>query len=123
MKKFNDVYLFPLRFDESADIVWTANNGRAMDFPIFGSDDELMLHSAMYQKIVNKLNGKQTDLPALTLIWDGNEANILCEGKIFCTIRGWGYLTGTGGGLALPVDEAVRLQNEFAQFIIQTLSK
>ena len=38
----------------------------------------------------------------------------------FC-IRGWGKLTGTGGGLNLSTDEAMKIQDEFAKWVLQTL--
>jgi len=41
--------------------------------------------------------------------------------KVFL-IRGWGHLTGIGG-LHLPQEEAARLQDEFEQYIVETLNK
>lgn len=36
-------------------------------------------------------------------------------------IRGWGYLTGTGG-LHLPDKEAIKIQDEFGDYIVKQLN-
>ena len=42
--------------------------------------------------------------------------------KLFITIRGWGNLTGTGAH-NFPVEKAVKIQDDFAAWIIYKLSK
>jgi hypothetical protein len=37
-------------------------------------------------------------------------------------IRGWGYLTGRGGGLALSEDEAVKIQDQFEKWVVAALN-
>lgn len=37
-------------------------------------------------------------------------------------VRGWGHLTG-GGGYNLPPKEAARIQDEFAEYIVEQLNK
>ena len=34
-------------------------------------------------------------------------------------VRGWGYLTGQGGGLGLPFDEAIKIQNAIGLFVCE----
>jgi hypothetical protein len=41
----------------------------------------------------------------------------------FIIIRGWGYLTGTGGGLGLLEAEALKIQDDLANYIIEQLNK
>lgn len=43
----------------------------------------------------------------------------LVNGSVL-VVRGWGYLTGVGG-LNLPEEEAVKVQDEFAEWIFETL--
>lgn len=57
----------------------------------------------------------------LDLKYDSKNAEILDCGKPYIVIRGWGYLTGMGG-LNLGPDKASEIQDEFAQWIIHTLS-
>lgn len=37
-------------------------------------------------------------------------------------VRGWGYLIGTGG-LNLSAEEATKIQDDFGNWIVETLSK
>ena len=37
-------------------------------------------------------------------------------------IRGWGYLTGRGGGLAMGEDEACETQDQFERWVIKALN-
>jgi len=37
-------------------------------------------------------------------------------------IRGWGYLIGTGG-LNLSAEKAAKIQDDFGNWIVETLSK
>lgn len=37
-------------------------------------------------------------------------------------IRGWGYLTGTGGGLAIKQELAAEIQDQFAEWVVHTLN-
>jgi hypothetical protein len=34
-------------------------------------------------------------------------------------VRGWSYLTGQGGGLGLPFDEAIKIQNAIGMFVCE----
>lgn len=53
-------------------------------------------------------------------------------GKIFCKtqcgdttvldVRGWGYLTGTGGGLGMGEDEATKIQDQFEAWVCAALN-
>lgn len=53
-------------------------------------------------------------------------------GKIFCRtrcgdttvldVRGWGFLTGKGGGLAMGEDDAVKVQEAFEEWVVDALN-
>ena len=77
----------------------------------------------MYQKILRILNGETNEkiIAKLTIIdW----YKILLNDNIpFITIRGWGYLTGCGGGLCLDPDIAKKIQDDFAKWIVDKLTK
>lgn len=46
--------------------------------------------------------------------------NIYLNENLLLVVRGWGYLTGTGG-LHLDVEEASKIQDDFAQFVVSCL--
>lgn len=48
---------------------------------------------------------------------DGQGLKVFAESMNVCDIRGWGHLTGKGGGLALPEDTAIAIQTANAQLI------
>ena len=37
-------------------------------------------------------------------------------------IRGWGYLTGRGGGLGINQDDAERVQDDFEKWVVNALN-
>jgi len=45
---------------------------------------------------------------------DGNK-------REFIILRGWGMLTGTGGDLHLKPEDAAKIQDDFAEYIMSTL--
>lgn len=44
------------------------------------------------------------------------------DGTMVCQIRGWGHLTGKGGGLGLSEDQAVRTQEERQALIVSAVN-
>lgn len=48
------------------------------------------------------------------------DGNIYLNGNLILVVRGWGYLTGVGR-LNLPAKEARKLQDKFAQYIVNCL--
>lgn len=70
--------------------------------------------------VVNKLNGDTTiKFDSKFSIQNGIE--FYYEGKYVFCIRGWGKLTGVGG-YNLPSDEAIKIQNDFAYWVLETLN-
>lgn len=111
---FKDIYKFPLESFEG--LVYTFDYNRAFDFKFFNDREQ--------ELIVKALNGDYVIKKDLKLSYDKDESIIYSEisGKPTkaISIRGWGYLTGTGG-LNLSEDVAVKIQDEFAEFIIKQL--
>lgn len=50
---------------------------------------------------------------------DANDCKLNVDGHRF-RVRGWGYMTGF---LGLPITEAAKLQDEFAYYCVEKLSK
>lgn len=114
MTDFKEYFKFPLRQDEYAPfIVWTADNERAFDFCI--SDKEIMT------KIMNVLSG-DSEKRIQQIITHKDGILFIGDNKLLM-IRSWGHLTGQGGGLGLSSERATEIQNEFCEWIIETLTK
>jgi len=114
---FKDVY-FPLENYHSKVF---ANGHMAFDFPqkwLYENCDEVSIEDQ--DKIIDILNGKDNSKSDLELTY--KDATIYQNGKEFIIIRGWGHLTGCGG-LNLNEDEAVIIQDDFANYIIEKLTK
>jgi hypothetical protein len=45
-----------------------------------------------------------------------------CGDTTVLDVRGWGYLTGRGGGLAMAEDDAVKVQDQFEAWVIAALN-
>lgn len=48
------------------------------------------------------------------------DGNIYLNGDLILVVRGWGYLTGCGG-LNLGEAQAIKIQDEFAQHVVNCL--
>ena len=45
-----------------------------------------------------------------------------CGDTTVLDVRGWGYLTGRGGGIAMSEDDAVKVQDQFEEWVIAALN-
>lgn len=116
MENFKKYYKFPLHADDMGIYIRTANNEMALMFTI-------RLNNDIIQNIINKLNGKSDRkcIPAEWHIKNGTEV-WFDETKVMI-IRGWGMLHGIGNNCyRLPEEEAIKIQDEFAKYIIDTLN-
>ena len=115
--KWEDVWELPLSKYEYVDYVDSSNGVLALshfkDEWTFDEDD------AAINKIVSIINGEiDSDfLPE----WEADGCDILYQGAYAFCVRGWGYLTGTGG-LNLPEDVAAKIQDEFISYILSRLN-
>ena len=116
---FKEVYKFPLKVDEYCDfITWTADKQRAFDWCV-----DIPLDKK--QELIDVLNNTVQRSFKYKFYQEGIEIysdNPIFEGEPVLLIRGWGYLTGPGG-LHLPQEEAIRIQDEFGDYIIEQLNK
>lgn len=129
--KWQDVYKLPLRQEEYAPfMVMTSNNQRAFDFewPLWEEYDKTDKVSPETQaKIIKKLNGENVEITEFTnFSYNGNgyilgySAKTNKQKKIML-IRGWGHLTGCGS-LNLSDEIAAKIQDDFGQFVVETLN-
>jgi hypothetical protein len=116
---FKDVYKFPLKVDEYCSIItWTADKQRAFDWCVNISPEK-------QQELIDVLNGTKQFQFKYKFYREGIEIhseNPIFKGKPVLLIRGWGYLTGTGG-LHLSSEEAIKIQDEFGDYIVEQLNK
>lgn len=116
---FKDCYKLPLSVDEYCPIItWTADNKRAFDWCVNISPEK-------QQELINKINDTKQHQFKYKFYRDGIEIyseNPKFNGKPILMIRGWGYLTGIGG-LHLSQEEAIQIQDEFGNYIVEQLNK
>ncbi len=73
----------------------------------------------MLRKLASILNGEEKPSGGTTYVYDSPE--IYADGKLLLVVRGWGHLTGSGG-LNLHLEEAERIQDQFAECVISKLN-
>lgn len=116
---FKDVYKLPLKVDDYCPVItWTANKQRAFDWCVDVSPEK-------QQELIDMING--TKQHQFKYKFYRKDSYIFSENPIFkeepvLSIRGWGYLTGPGG-LHLSEEEAIRIQDEFGDYIVEQLNK
>jgi hypothetical protein len=108
------IYKFPLRYDD-AGYVWSDNNTMTLMFSEYFDDKQHIVDI-----IVRKLNGdssitfdKKFTIQDNIDFYYGNE-------YAFC-IRGWGRLI-SAGGYNLTDEQAINIQDSFAEWILETLN-
>lgn len=112
---WKDVYKFPLYMWENFEVkVFTKEDQMAFDW--MGN-----FTSECKKKIISIINGEQKPPHRDKFYRDGIVIYHKGLEKPILRIRGWGYLTGVGG-LRLSEDEAIRIQNEFGDYIIKQLN-
>lgn len=108
------IYKLPLRYDD-VGYVWSNNDMMAISF-----SDNYDTKQHEVEMIVNRLNGdssitfdKKFTIQDNIDFYYGNE-------YAFC-IRGWGRLTSSGG-YNLTDEQAINIQDSFAEWILETLN-
>lgn len=79
----------------------------------------LIEEDELKEKIIEAINTDST-LGLGNVVID--DPKILLNGKPILIIRGWGYLIGTGGGLRLSREEAIKVQTEVLNYVAKCLS-
>jgi len=110
------IYKLPFKCDDY-NYVWTDNGTMALTFDIDYCEEyqrDVML------KVVNKLNG-DSSIKFKNKFELKDDIEFYYDNEFAFTIRGWGHLTSPGG-LNLSMDEAANIQDDFAQWILETLN-
>ena len=115
---WKEVYQLPLQWKEIGGInVMSKNRVTALTFRF---DYYNTSKQQIIENIVAKLNG-DTTIKFDSKFTLHNNIRVFYNGELMFMIRGWGYLTGIGT-LNLPEDEAAKIQDDFAKFVIETLN-
>ena len=135
MKKipdFKEVYKLPLKNVEACPfMVLTAGEQRAFDFEWPGwptYEKGLGIDGKSIHDIIAKLNGDNNVIIEDYYNFTYKDGEIWAfstkakKKKHIMLIRGLGYLTGTGG-LHLSESAAAKIQDDFGQFIVETLNR
>ena len=135
MKKILDfmtIYKLPLKNVEACPfMVLTADDQRAFDFEWPGwptYEKGLGIDSKSIHDIIAKLNGDDSIILENYYNFSYKDGEIWAfstkakKKKHIMLIRGWGHLTGTGG-LHLKDEAAAKIQDDFGQYIVETLNK
>lgn len=116
---FKKYFKFPLKYVNPV-MVNTSDNKRAIDFLTSWRNDDKVKNY-----IVKTLNGEISQVPDDLGFSDNyryENCEVFLDDKKIMRIRGWGYLTGMGsGGLKLLSEEAIKIQDEFGEFIVKCL--
>lgn len=121
---WKDVYELPLQHLWSKCM--TANNNMAFDFMnsfmkgMF-TRHLVVLSTEQREDIIAMVNGDKKGTIEGVVEFIKDEGIITVDGKVLLLLRGWGYLTGTGG-LNLSTDQAIEIQNSFGEYILQKLT-
>jgi len=121
---FKEAFQFPLKAYHGK--VFSNDNRMAFDFAHqFLCHDEpfVKLSIESQERIVELINGiGSKPKTVLDLSYENGSIYVTIDSvkKVMLVMRGWGYLTGIGG-LRLDVEAAVKIQDEFAEYIITKL--
>lgn len=135
MKKipdFKEIYKLPLKYEEACPfMVLTADGRRAFDFewPAWSTYEKgLGIDAKSVHDIIAKLNGDSNIIIENYYNFTYKDCKIWAfsaktkKKKHIMLIRGWGHLTGIGG-LHLKDEDAAKIQDDFGQYIVETLNK
>lgn len=111
--EFDDVFIF----DSTGRTV--ANFTELTRFP-----NHIKFQDSNKKKLIDCINGSYilNHSNPLVFTFDYNELIILLNGRPIIQIRGWGYLTGSGG-CKLNSDKAVEIQNSLGEYIVSKFNE
>ena len=113
--KWRDVWKLPLVKFDYIDFIQSSNGVLALSY----FRDDWASNTTMINKIVSIINDEINSdfLPE----WKAKGCEIFYRGEYVFCVRGWGYLTGTGG-LNLSIDNAEKIQDGFISYILSRLN-
>lgn len=120
MESFSKYYDMPLRVDDYCPYyVWTKDNEMAFNY----LDEERIDNRDLVEiyEIVNAINGYGPGKFNTSINPNRNDI-IQIDGVDKLLIRGWGNLTGQGAH-NLSNEEAIKVQNDFAKWIVEQLRR
>lgn len=102
---------FVLEIDDSTHVVRHPTTGRYVDLELYEASPE---ECQDFLKRDTRPMSKHTPGP-----WRAQDCYVFAESDqmMVCEMRGWGRLTGTGGGLALSEGEALAIQDANARLV------
>ena len=107
------VYKLPFKYDDY-NYVWADNGTLTLTFDIDYCEED---KRDVILKVVKKLNGDSSI--KFKKKFELEEIEFYYDNEFVFTIRGWGHLTGV---LKLSEIEAEKTQDDFAQWILETLN-
>ena len=114
---WRDVWELPLHLDEFDSYAFSKNGVMALTFVDAHTKWQILEN----RRIVAIINGSEESDGQHEYIHNGY-ADISCDAeRIVFSVRGWGYLTGTGG-LHLSEKDAARIQDNFIEYILNRLN-
>ena len=114
MKTWKDIYELPLRQDEYGSWVYDNKDNFVFQFEKVNEKNQ--------KDILDILNGVRAS-ENIEHTFTYEDCYIVMDGtRQILLIRGWGNLTGTGAH-NLPAEEAANIQDTFAAWIIEKLTK
>lgn len=125
---WKDAFKLPLTLPYGEVKVFTSQGNMAFDFMfeffknMFDGKEIMVVSKETRQDILDLINGVKTGSVEGIVTYDEDQGTINIDDKPLLLIRGWGHLTGTGGGLGLDPQLAANLQDDFANHIVQKLS-
>jgi hypothetical protein len=108
---WREVYQAPFRH---TGLLYVYSNNHTMSLNFFGNDENFI------NNVVNKLNG-DSSVKFDDKFTIKNNVDFYYDEVLKLRVRGWGALIGRGG-FHLTVDEATKIQTDFANWILETLN-
>lgn len=124
MREFEKYYPGPYRFDDSCG--WVI--GTPIDdtyIHCFDWEDSSFTNTyeptELQKLLLRKINGENVFIQSEHHFKVSDEDPVLieCNGEPIICVRGWGMLCGSN---KLPEEEAIRIQDQFINYIIEKLS-
>lgn len=111
-------YNRPLRLDTYGTYLWDSKGNMVAQF----DKTVKRIEREVISWRLNALDKNTEEIPDYNLVYDSKKGLITNNGENFIEIRGWGGLTGVGG-YNLSSEIAITIQEDFAQWLIERLTK
>jgi hypothetical protein len=119
---FKDYYPLPYKLFAGHKAM-TNDHNMVFDFiPAMVMRDSFQISPEERLEIINFLNGEVDNLD-LQYDCTYKDGTIYVGEQQFIWIRGWGHLTGTGGGLGLSSEEATKIQDGLGNYLVEKLKR